>query len=149
MVTNLSNINTITNLMSWEESVQWLRDQPDQQTLVKACYFDDPLIEAVRRYRQEEEWQAVRRLLPTPPGNALDVGAGRGIASYALAMDGWTVTALEPDPSNLVGAGAIRQIVSETHLPITVVEEWGEQLPFNNNSFDIIMLGRSYTMPVI
>jgi ubiquinone/menaquinone biosynthesis C-methylase UbiE len=124
--------------MNWEEAVIWLRNQPDQKELVCACYFDDPLIEVVKRYYIEDEWKSLRLLLPNSPGSVLDVGAGRGISSYALAMDGWTVTALEPNPSNLIGAGAIRQIVSETNLPITIIEEWGEHLPFEDNIFDVI-----------
>ena len=93
--------------MTWEQAVQWLRDQPDQRVLVKACYFDDPLVEAAERFWQSAEWKAIAALLPPPNGKALDLGAGRGISSYAMAQDGWQVTALEPDPSNLVGAGAI------------------------------------------
>jgi SAM-dependent methyltransferase len=70
-------------------------------------------------------------------GQALDVGAGRGIASYALAREGFTVTALEPDGSHLVGAGAIRALAEESALPITVVQESSEDLPFDDCQFDI------------
>jgi SAM-dependent methyltransferase len=93
---------------TWEQAVEWLRQQPDQQTLVRDCYFDDPLIEACERFVNSEEWQATLRYLPRVTGKVLDLGAGRGISSYGLAKAGWQVTALEPDPSNLVGAGAIR-----------------------------------------
>ena len=124
--------------MNWEEAVRWLREQADQQALVRDCYFDDPLLKVASRYHSEAEWQAVKMLLPCPPGSALDVGAGRGIASYALANDGWTVTALEPDPSDLVGAGAIRALAKETSMAINIVERWGEQLPFSDASFDVI-----------
>lgn len=37
------------NYVSWEASVQHLRAQPDQQALVEACYYDDPLLDAARR----------------------------------------------------------------------------------------------------
>ncbi|EFL50859.1 Methyltransferase type 11 [Solidesulfovibrio fructosivorans JJ]] len=124
--------------MTWEQAVAWLREQPDQAALTRACYFDDPLLEAVKRYHDEGEWAAVRELLPTPGGKALDVGAGRGIASYALAADGWEVTALEPDPSRLVGHGAIEEIARATGLPIRVVAERGERLPFPDDSFDVV-----------
>lgn len=30
--------------MTWEQAVLWLRKQPDQQELVRDCYFDDPPI---------------------------------------------------------------------------------------------------------
>jgi len=122
---------------TWDEAVRWLRAQPDRQALVRDAYYDDPLIGAAERYWQSGEWQGVRALLPQP-GAALDVGAGRGIASYALARDGFSVTALEPDASDLVGAGAIRSLAQETGLPINVVEDFSERLPFPDASFDVV-----------
>ena len=124
--------------MSWEQAVEWLRNQPDQSDLVRACFFDDPLLEAAKRFHGCDEWTAVRQLLPVGYGRALDLGSGRGIAAYALAADGWKTTALEPDASELVGAGAIRLLAREAGLDITVVEEWGERLPFNDASFDLV-----------
>lgn len=126
------------DLISWEEAVLWLRNQPDQLPLVRACFYDDPLIEAARRYRISTEWQTVRRYLPARQGRALDLGAGRGIASYALACEGWAVTAVEPDASAVVGAGAIRQLAGESGLPIEVVAQHGEDLPFHNDFFDLV-----------
>lgn len=124
--------------MSWEQAVQWLRDRPDQQVLVRACYFDDPLTEAAERFWQSEEWKAIAALLPLPFGRALDMGAGRGISSYALARDGWQVTALEPDPSDLVGAGAIRALSRDTGYAIDIVAEYSEKLPFADATFDVV-----------
>jgi SAM-dependent methyltransferase len=123
---------------TWEEAVNWLISQPDQQALVQACYYDRPVLDAAKRFFCSEEWRAIRSLLPTPSGRALDVGAGAGISSYALASDGWAVTALEPDGSNLVGAGAIVQLAEEAALPILVVQEFGERMPFPDGAFDII-----------
>jgi SAM-dependent methyltransferase len=122
---------------AWEEAVQWLRSQTDQQDLVLNAYYDDPLIAAAGRYWKSCEWDEVRKLLGSTRGQALDVGAGRGIASYALAREGFSVTALEPDGSYLVGAGAIRSLVEETALPITVVQEFSENLPFDDGQFDV------------
>jgi SAM-dependent methyltransferase len=124
--------------LTWEQAVQWLCQQPDQQALVKACYYDDPLLASAQRFANSEEWQATRLLFPQTSGQALDLGAGRGISSYALARDGWQVTALEPDPSSVVGAGAIRALAQETGLSIRVIEEYGESLPFDDNSFDLV-----------
>ena len=123
---------------TWEEAVIWLKAQPDQAELVQACFFDDPLIDAAERYYASSEWEAVRKLAGPTGGRALDVGAGRGISSFALARDGWQVTALEPDPSAVVGAGAIDQLAVDAHFPIEVVKEWGEALPFPDASFDLV-----------
>lgn len=123
---------------SWEDAVRWLREQPGKAELLREAYYDDPLPEAADRYWRSNEWQAVRRLIGDGPGRALDAGAGRGIASYALARDGYAVTALEPDPSDLVGAGAIRALMASEGLGIEIVEELSERLPFEDASFDVI-----------
>ena len=125
-------------LMTWEEAVQSLKQQPDAVDLVRACFYDDPLRDAAERYWQSSEWRAVQQFLPTHACKVLDIGSGRGIAAYALAKDGHAVTALEPDPSNVVGAGAIRQLSKVTGLAIDVVENWGEDLPFPAASFDVV-----------
>lgn len=122
---------------TWEEAVIWLRSQPGQAELVQACFFDDPLLAACERYRASVEWQEVRRRAG-PPAKVLDLGAGRGIASYAFARDGWEVVALEPDPSELVGAGAIRNLKSVAGLAIDVREECGEALPLADDTFDLV-----------
>jgi len=126
------------SLSTWEEAVLWLRSQPGQQELVRACYYDDPLLEAAMRYEASEEWQAVRQILPRKTGSALDLGAGRGISSYALAKAGWQVEALEPDASPIVGRGAIEQLVSESALPIQTLAGFAEQIPAQDQAYDLV-----------
>jgi SAM-dependent methyltransferase len=123
---------------TWEDAVVCLRNQPDKRQLVLDAFYDDPLIDAAERYFASAEWQAVSKFLAHRTGKALDVGAGRGIASYALAQSGFTVTALEPDPSAVVGAAAIRGLAAEASLPIEVVEEFSERLPFADGTFDVV-----------
>jgi len=124
--------------LTWEDAVVWLRNQPDRRQLVLDAYFDDPLLAAAKRYHDSDEWREIAALLRKRTGNALDVGAGRGIASYALARDGFLVTALEPDSSAIVGSAAIRSLAAETALPIEVVEELSERLPFADEEFDVV-----------
>ena len=125
-------------ISTWENAVIWLRGQPDQRQLVLDAFYDDPLIAAAKRYFDSDEWQSVSQILHGRTGRALDVGAGRGIASYALARNGFAVTALEPDPSAIVGAGAIRTLAAEAVLPINVIEEFSERLPFADGVFDVV-----------
>jgi SAM-dependent methyltransferase len=131
-------MNGEQELTTWEDAVIWLRNQPDKRQLVLDAFYDDPLIEAAERYFAGAEWQAVLKLLEHRTGKALDVGAGRGIASYALARSGFAVTALEPDPSVVVGAAGIRGLAAEARLPIEVVEEFSERLPFADGTFDVV-----------
>jgi SAM-dependent methyltransferase len=125
--------------MTWEEAVVWLRGQPEQSELVKQCYFDDPVLEAAMRFFKSSEWEATRSLMPAAEkGRVLDLGAGRGISSFALAKDDWETTALEPDGSKLVGAQAIRDLAELAGLKIQVVQKWGEELPFDSGDFDLV-----------
>jgi ubiquinone/menaquinone biosynthesis C-methylase UbiE len=124
--------------LTWEQAVLWLRAQPDQNELVRACYYDDPLLEAALRHEASEEWQAACKILPRKRGLALDLGAGRGISSYALAKAGWQVTALEPDPSPIVGRGAIRTLAQQSKLPIHPMEGYAENIPCADSQFDLV-----------
>lgn len=144
---------TSQQFCTWEEAVGWLIEQPDQQELVKSCYYDLPHQAAAERYWQSDEWQSIRHYLPTELGDALDIGAGNGISSYALAKDGWQVQSLEPDPSHLVGVGSIRQLAETNHLPITVTQEFGENLPFPDANFDVVLarqvLHHAHNLPLL
>jgi SAM-dependent methyltransferase len=125
-------------LSSWEEAVVWFRNQPEQQQVSRDAFYDDPLVDAAARYHASGEWRAVSEILHGRHGRALDIGAGRGIASYALARDGFKVTALEPDPGAIVGSAAIRKLAQDAGLAIDVVEEVSERLPFADKSFDVV-----------
>jgi len=139
-------------LITWEEAVQSLRQQPEKQDLVRACYYDEPVVGAARRFATSEEWLATLDVVREwTPGKVLDIGAGNGIASYAFAKAGCTVSALEPDPSDLVGAGAIRGLAEIENLPIRVSQAFGEKLPYEDNTFDIVygrqVLHHAYDLP--
>jgi SAM-dependent methyltransferase len=124
--------------MTWEEAVRWCMGEPSMAALARAAYFDAP-VQAALRYEASAEFGAIKALLPVPAGRALDLGAGNGIVSHALAKQGWTVTAVEPDASDLVGAGAIRTVARETSLPITVIEAFGEAIPEEAGAFDLVV----------
>lgn len=124
--------------MTWEDAVRLCMTDPAMADLARAAYFLPPE-EAGPRYAASAEFAEVRRHLPRTPGRALDLGAGNGILSYALACDGWDVTAVEPDPSDLIGAGAIRALSARTGVPIRVIEAFGEAIPLEAAGFDLVV----------
>jgi len=127
----------IEHYYTWHESIQWLKEQPDQQEFIKNIYCDTPILTAAQRFAATEEWQAVRSFFPRA-ARALDIGAGQGISSYALAREGWQVTALDPDASPLVGTQAIRTLAHESALPIQIVQSYAETLPFADCTFELV-----------
>lgn len=124
--------------MTWEDAVRWCLEQPDMAALARDAYFGEP-VEAASRYSASAEFAEVRRMLPTTKGRVLDLGAGNGILSYALACEGWQVTAVEPDPSAIVGAGAIRELAAQTGRKIEVIEAFGEAIPLEAAGFDLVV----------
>lgn len=125
-------------MMTWEQAVVQLRSDPSQAELIRACFYDDPLTEAAARYAESSEWRALDKLLPRTKGKALDIGAGRGIVSYALALSGWRTTAVEPDSGAIVGTNAIRSLAAATGVAIDVIEAAGEAIPCESNSFNLV-----------
>jgi len=125
------------NEVTWEEAVRWFRAQPQHAQAVCENYFDLPVRNAAERYVKSEEFRETLRLLGAGNGRSvLDLGAGNGIASFALAKNGWRVTAIEPDPSDEVGAGAIRSLVQEARLDVSLVLCSGERLLCPDAAFD-------------
>jgi 2-polyprenyl-3-methyl-5-hydroxy-6-metoxy-1,4-benzoquinol methylase len=120
--------------------VDWARQNPEMRQLVELCYYDDPIEAAALRFKSSEEWEAIRDLLPPRPGaKVLEIGAGRGIVSWAFASEGCEVHAIEPDASDVIGSGAIRSLCERTGQSLNIVETVGENLAFPDNHFDYVV----------
>jgi SAM-dependent methyltransferase len=124
--------------MNWEEAVKQLRHNATDAQVILDNYFDEDILASAERFSNSTEFNAVMKWMPPHAKTVLDIGAGRGIASYAFAKRNYIVSALEPDSSNDIGAGAIRYISAASGLPVHVVESFGETLPFNDCSFDVV-----------
>ncbi|MFM8432102.1 MAG: class I SAM-dependent methyltransferase [Bacteroidota bacterium] len=128
--------------MTWEETILYLRTTAFYNQLIKESYLEEDLIANAERFEQSDEFKETLRELKDriPEGNKLlDVGAGNGIATAAFSKLGYKVTALEPDPSITIGAGAIRKLTRDLDLNnVVVVEATAEKMPFPDESFDIV-----------
>lgn len=145
-----SNNNGVTiEQISWEAAIDLIKNDATMKKLVIDSFFDDPITAAAERFYKGSEWRATRALITElfganyRPGamSAIDIGAGRGIASYALAMDGWSVTALEPYKSRTAGNLAIADLIEGFKLEkINIAEDYGESLKFGGGSFDLVYM---------
>ncbi len=128
--------------MTWEETIQYIRTQPEYTDVVRYAYFDVDLPLNVERFKQEGEFIETLQFLKKYAPHAktiLDVGAGNGISAIAFALQGYEVTVVEPDPSETIGAGAINLLAQHYKLQnITVHQTFAEDIGFQADSFDVV-----------
>ncbi len=131
--------------MNWEQTIEEIRTKPEFADLVTEAYLEENLTSNVKRFRQSNEFKSTLQEIEKHFSDkrvikVLDLGAGNGISSVSFALQGYQVVALEPDPSATVGAEAIRisAMNFKTEKNLEVVEAWGESLPFENSSFDLV-----------
>jgi SAM-dependent methyltransferase len=126
-------------MMTTEQAILKLRNDPIQRDRIETSYLGSDLPAAARAFAGSSEFAEVLRWIDGPVRGAtvLDLGAGTGIASYAFGKAGAArIYAVEPDPSDIVGRGAIRQITSD--LPVEIIDSFGETIPLADQSVDII-----------
>lgn len=128
--------------MNWEETIKYIRTKPEYEALVRDAYFDENLVLNINRFIQSVEFKETLKLLKRYNKNAksiLDIGCGNGISSISLALNGYEVVAVEPDPSDTIGAGAIRKLVKHYNLDnVKVYESFAEDIKFDSSIFDVV-----------
>lgn len=126
---------------SWEQAIEVLRDDPAHEDLIFDAYLTRDLPADARRFAASAEFAEARALLARHAPNArrvMDMPGGNGIATFAFAKAGFEVTTVEPNPSDSVGRGAIATSLASAGLHASVVDAWGEALPFADASFDAV-----------
>lgn len=130
--------------MTWEETIQYIRTLPEYDELVEKAYFEADLPLNVERFKQEDEFIETLNYIKqyAPNGTKiLDIGCGNGISCISFALAGYHVTAVEPDPSETIGAGAIRKLKAHYNLDnIEIYEAFAEDINFNDESFDVVYI---------
>ncbi|NMH86358.1 class I SAM-dependent methyltransferase [Flavivirga algicola] len=130
--------------MTWEETIIKIRKENDYKDLVAQAYFEEDLKLNVERFSKSKEYKETQKLIVRYAPNAksiLDIGCGNGISAISFALQGYQVTAVEPDESETVGAGAIKKLKTAYKLDnLDVFEAFAEDINFANNSFDIVYI---------
>lgn len=95
-----------------------------------------------RRYGGDRIWSGnpngalVAEIGGTPPGTALDVGAGEGGDAIWLAEAGWTVTASD---ISSVGLGRVSAEAARRGLDVTCLRaDANESAPFDGQQYDLV-----------
>ncbi|WP_431135813.1 class I SAM-dependent methyltransferase [Psychroserpens mesophilus] len=128
--------------MTWEETIEYIRKDPEYTALVEHAYFDENLELNVSRFESSLEFVETLNLIKTHAPNAktiLDIGCGNGISTISFAKKGYQVTAVEPDPSKTVGAGAIQLLKDKFALKnVDIHVDFAENINFPDDSFDVV-----------
>src|SRR5450432_925536 len=126
-------------MMTTEEAVLKLRDDPVYRERMEESYLGADLDLAAKKFADSEEFLEILRIIGTKIKGAtvLDMGAGTGIASHAFIKSGAAkVYALEPDTSDLIGQGAINRLCAG--MPVEIISAFGENIPLPDRSVDVI-----------
>jgi len=130
--------------MTWHETIEYIRKQPEYAGLVGQAYFDENLALNVERFGQSAEFQETIRLIKEFNPSAktiLEIGAGNGIAAINFALLKYQVTAVEPDDSSTVGAAAIDSLIGYYRLDnVKVMQGFAEEIGFADGSFDVVYI---------
>ncbi|MDR2175309.1 MAG: class I SAM-dependent methyltransferase, partial [Synergistaceae bacterium] len=127
--------------MSYEEATAELWKDEQYHQLMRDSYLDLNPVEAALRFQDSEEFAEIRRILSRKRAGkvVLDLGAGNGILSFALANCGCWLLALEPGNGAVTGRQAIKTIQNATGTAFEILEGWGESIPLEDASVDVVI----------
>ncbi|GAB4257968.1 MAG: hypothetical protein Kow00122_15700 [Thermoleophilia bacterium] len=127
-------------MMTYEEAVLELRRDPRYAALLRDAYLEGNPAAGAARFAASAEFKEIRTIAGNrlAGGIVVDVGAGTGIATYAFAVSGASlVYAVEPDPSDEVGRGAIARACAGLEQ-VRLLDFWGESMPIADGTADIV-----------
>jgi ubiquinone/menaquinone biosynthesis C-methylase UbiE len=130
--------------MTWDETINYIQNRPEYAELIKQAYLDIDGVKNVESFIASEELKETlnifKRYTHLQHVNSIaDMGAGNGMASVAFSLKGFNVSAIEPDIGEIAGTGAISKLIKHYNLSnLNIIESFGEKIPVEDNSFDIV-----------
>jgi SAM-dependent methyltransferase len=125
--------------LTTEEAIRQLIKDPQQCARCVDTYVTRSANEDAEAFAKSGEFSETLQLIGKPLAGLtiVDLGAGRGISSHAFVKAGaGRVVAIEPDPSDLVGHGAIRQLSTAARMEI--IDSFGEAIPLPDQLGDVV-----------
>lgn len=100
-------------------------DGRDEDKTRKSTWTEEKSISFNNRARNREPIIALQRIVSnTPPGNALDLGAGAGVETGFLIQNGWNVTAID------------KEIINKAEIETRLDDKQKTRLNFKEYSFE-------------
>lgn len=129
--------------MNWHETIEYIQNKKEFEYLVEKSYLSKDLKRNFSEYFKSDEFSEITKILKKNFSNKkvriLDIGSGNGISAVSFAKNGHDVSAVEPDPSSIVGTQAINFLKENLGLyNLNIISTQGEKLPFKDNSFDVV-----------
>lgn len=128
--------------MNWEESIKLIRSDEKYRELIRLTYISEDLEHNITMFRESEEFQETMqkiRDIGSTVRTVLELGCGNGIAAINFALEGYNVTATDPDESKTVGTGAVEIMKEKLGLhDLNIINSTAEELDLPSGSFDLI-----------
>lgn len=130
----------------YDRAYLWAWEEGNMRELVRLCYKTPDFAWNARQFFASGEFQAELAMLrelglePSSDRQVLDFGCGNGVASYALARAGFTVTGIDSSKGLLAGLGAARKLDGLDGVKIRFLPQAGEKLPFEDGVFDLVFI---------
>ncbi len=127
MITTKHELNQLTELDPTEYATVWGLTQPGLRDLLIASYRSGDGLNDARSFYASVEFTETLAILASlgKPASAtvkvLDVGCGNGLASYALARAGYTVTGVDISEGELAGLRGARRLIGQDGVHFTVI----------------------------
>lgn len=131
---------------NWEKTIQRLKLDKKYDDLLKSCYYDDPIDNAILRYEKSQEWTEIKKLLNRyniKSGKVLDYGAGRGICSVTFAKNNYDVYSLDSNDGSEAGLNSLKGVKEKRSLNIEIINSDFQKIPFDDNYFDLVYARQS------
>jgi SAM-dependent methyltransferase len=128
-----------TNQMTSTETLQNLLKDPQHRESLRLGYLGGSPLEDAELFSNSAEFAETLKLLGGGIEGKIiaDIGAGRGIATYAFAKAGaGRIYAVEPDTTDWVGGGAIPSLGYTDRIEI--VPSYGEDIGLPDEAVDVV-----------